>query len=363
MQEYINQYQEKLEEKYQAEIREKNKNHIHKVLQASINKEIYKDELYNCILLGSGYANWHYVVGFKQDSPQNSILSLKKAHELGEGFSTIGAKINLNTIKYDEYDQRFQQFISTDGEEILWGYRFSCLSDSINNWKSSDENQTNTPVGAYFDFNPQRLEHNKEKAIELGTAYTNPYQPDRRAMFNNLKGLGYIINNYNNDFYLGKMTIPTTDNYDPDAGDFMIYYLESFFQPTNQAFYPKKTYEYTISEDKKAIFDKLFVENAIIGNWSDEQTKIRDILKNNYGEKNPPNMFTMYLGIHDELQYCGTIKNPDWTLESGIIIPIQWVNDFYQKKFLDCDPEQMNDYKDLDGEALSLWTYLKKKKK
>lgn len=372
--------EEKIEEKYKHEITEKNKEYTRERLERIINawhNELIK-EIENCTVLGKW--RWWTIVSFQQKDPQNSILSLRKSLDLGTGFGNeAGAKIKPEWIKHDKYDKIFQQFLSINHEKgkdnkkiyaILWGYRFARISDLIStktnkweeNWKNN--NQTNSPMGDYFKFNEQWLKENKDKIIELGTAYTNPNIWRKRffAMYDNVQALGYIANKFQNKYYMGKMTIPT--NYNRNAANLMIYYLEKFYNSDEPNFTPKKDYKYNISREDKESFDKIFEENEIKGkrNRKNDEKKLHEIIKRKWKQIGDPGMFGIYLNMSDNLEYYWTISNPDGTLESAITINPQTVNEKTKKEIIEKTKDR-SAFVSPNWEDLSFWEYLENTQK
>lgn len=168
-----------------------------------------------------------------------------------------------------------------------------------------------------FDIHDETVDPQRAKVLELGTAWGNSFiDPKRQSIgFGHMwHGLAALVNKYDNDYFIGKLTIPA--QYNPKARDFAINYLQNYALPpycfdAN----PKAEYVYSPEAHDVSFSSK---------NRSEDNVRIFAILNTpEYGnEKYLPAMFPMYIPrlLPEKFHCIGTILNGK-VRETGIVVP------------------------------------------
>jgi hypothetical protein len=174
-----------------------------------------------------------------------------------------------------------------------------------------------TPMTHFFDIQDKAIDPQHAKVIELGTARGNPFVSQRLQAIgfgNTWNGLAALVDRYDNDYLIGKLTIPA--QYNPKARDFAINYLQNYALPPycfNAS--PKAEYVYSPEAHDVSFSSK---------NRSEDKERITSILNTPvYGnEKYLPAMFPMYIPrlLPEKFHCIGTILNGK-VCETGIAVP------------------------------------------
>lgn len=235
-----------------------------------------------------------------------------------------------NELDIDDYDTRennpYSQLIVWDPKhrEILGGYRYF-IPDSETCRKSCEELLA---TSHFFDFSDNYIENYLPYTIELGRSFVQPiYQSTARArkgMFaldNLWDGLGAImVDNPKMKYFLGKVTMYR--NFNPEARNLIIYFLNSNFPDKDKLLTPKQPLDFGINEEE---MKKLFTGKDYKENYKILSVKVRQL-----GENIPP-LINAYMNLSPTMRMFGTVLNDEFgdVEESGIMITI---NDLYEKK-------------------------------
>lgn len=226
-------------------------------------------------------------------------------------------------IKTDQFnDKNFKQLIVVKKKDsdnmILSGYRYSLLKDCIDyDWV------LNTPMWSFFDFDKSAIDElSRNNTIELWTAWVNK-EIWRSAIYGLhwiWDGLVYLLDTYQNKYFIWKMTIPSEDcieSYSKESRDFSINYLKKYYSlwDFSQNVKPKPDFVYNPKDLDEYI-------DYMNWNYSVDEKQLKELLKK-VDPKNAnwlfPNMFPIYLDRIESLYYIWTVKNGK-VCESGIIV-------------------------------------------
>jgi hypothetical protein len=175
-------------------------------------------------------------------------------------------------------------------------------------------------TAAYFDFSENFVKNYAPKTIELGRSWVQPnYQPSvnpRKGIFaldNIWDGLGAIVVMKKVEYFFGKVTM--YPNYNPQARDFLLYFMNHFFPDTENLMKPKSPKGFFGPTDE---FEKL-----ISGTNYQEGFKILNQYVRNLNEHIPP-LVNIYMGLSPTMKTFGTANNSDFgdVEETGILVTI-----------------------------------------
>src|ERR1035437_9084823 len=270
-------------------------------------------------------SNEIYVVT-QNDSP-NVLREIGRLREVSFRAGGGGTGLDCDLDNFDTDKICYTQLVvwnSTD-KEIVGGYRFMLIRDAEKDEKGIPKLSTSH----YFKFSEKFLKEYAPYTIELGRSFVQPlYQPsagNRKGLFsldNLWDGLSAVhVDNPDMKYFFGKMTM--YKNYNRQARDMILYFLDIYFPDTENLVVPfhPLPFETDIAEFK-TLFKKgmPYKEGYAILNQN-----VRKL-----GENIPP-LFNSYMNISPSMKTFGAADNHDFgsVEETGILVTIA---DIYPSK-------------------------------
>ena len=292
-----------------------------------IDREILKKELTKERLLRpTNYSDNEIYVITHHDSP-NLMLEIGRLRELTFRAAGGGTDKEVDIDSYDTSDESpYNQLIVWDPEkeEILGGYRFMFGDKAVQD--ASGKYLMGTT--GLFEFSEEFEQNYLPYSIELGRSFVQPlYQSraaGRKGMFaldNLWDGLGALmVDNPRMKYFLGKVTMYM--DFNRNARDLILYFMEKQFPDTNKLVYPKDPI--FIEGDKEKL------ASIINGATYKEDHKILSRVVRDEGELIPP-LINAYLNLTPSMLSFGTSMNSHFgeVEETGILITI---DDIYDDK-------------------------------
>ena len=240
-----------------------------------------------------------------------------------------GTGKSLDIDEYDTMENAYKQLVlwSPEDEIILGGYRFLCGSDV----KMDANGKPILATSHLFDFSEKFIKEILPHTVELGRSFiTLEYQSTRidtnakKALFvldNLWDGLGALsVVNPDLKYYFGKVTM--YNNYDSDARDMILYYLNKHYGDKENLVTP--IYPLQTGTDE-SILKELFT--------SDNRKDDYRILNHEVRKKgiNVPPLISAYMNLSPTMQVFGTAINHEFgeVEETGILIT---ANDLFEDK-------------------------------
>ena len=240
-----------------------------------------------------------------------------------------GTGKSLDIDEYDTMENAYKQLVlwSPEDEIILGGYRFLCGSDV----KMDANGKPILATSHLFDFSEKFIKEILPYTVELGRSFiTLEYQSTRidtnakKALFvldNLWDGLGALsVVNPDLKYYFGKVTM--YNNYDSDARDMILYYLNKHYGDKENLVTP--IYPLQTGTDE-SILKELFT--------SDNRKDDYRILNHEVRKKgiNVPPLISAYMNLSPTMQVFGTAINHEFgeVEETGILIT---ANDLFEDK-------------------------------
>jgi len=260
-----------------------------------------------------------------QNAP-NVIQEIGRLREITFREAGGGTGKEIDIDEYDVEENPFKQLVVWDPEhkEIVGGYRFKEGREIL---KTSD-GIPNTPTSHLFCLCDDFVKDYLPVTIELGRSFVQPnYQPNynlRKGLYsldNLWDGLGCLTVDYPYvEHFFGKITMYPSFN--PEARDFILYFLNIYFKDTKGLIEAKYPISYQFEESHlKAIF----VGGDYIQDYKTLNHKVRSL-----GENIPP-MVNSYMNLSPTMKTFGTSVNERFgdVEETGILIRIK---DIYPAK-------------------------------
>lgn len=202
--------------------------------------------------------------------------------------------------------------------EIIGGYRYIVCDSPAQKYLSTEH---------YFRFSDKFRQDFLPHTIELGRSFVQPrYQRKRSiksiyALDNLWDGLGaLVVQNPEAKYFFGKVTMYA--NYDIQARDILIYFLQKYFPDLDHLVEPISPV--VVDTDTGQM------ENIFTGGGYDADYRILVRELRIRGEQIPP-LINSYMGLSPTMRVFSTVVNPDFgrVEETGILITIA---DIYPNK-------------------------------
>ncbi len=274
----------------------------------------------------TNYGNNEIYVVSNNDSP-NVLKEIGRLREVSFRTSGGGTGLDCDLDNFDTDKVCYKQLVvwNVEDKEIVGGYRFILIRDAENDANGIPKLSTTH----YFKFSEKFVNEFAPYTIELGRSFVQPmYQPsagNRKGLFsldNLWDGLGAIhVDNPDMKYFFGKMTM--YKNFNRQARDLLLYFLELYFPDTEKMVVPchPLAYETDITSFKTMFRKDLpYKEAHAILNQH-----VRKL-----GENIPP-LFNSYMNISPSMKTFGAADNHDFgdVEETGILVTIA---DIYPSK-------------------------------
>lgn len=271
-----------------------------------------------------------YITTYHQ-SP-NITMEIGRLREITFRDAGGGTGLDCDLDEFDTAEENpFLQLLVWDPreKEIIGGYRFI----HGKNLKRNADGKINTPTSELFDMSDLFISDYLPHTIELGRSYVQPmYQPMvnlRKGMYaldNIWNGLGAIlIQNPDVKYYFGKITM--YPHFNPEARDFILYFLKKYFRDKNNLVFPHIPLEIKTSEQ--------FIAGIFNGGSYEKDYKILVQQVRQRNENIPP-LVNAYMNLSETMLCFGTSANPGFgnVEETGILVTIDDIYDFKKERHL-----------------------------
>lgn len=292
---------------------------------APVSKELLRSELVVSKFLRETNKGKNQIFILTASNSPNIMLEIGRLREVT--FRTAGGGTGKE-VDIDEFDHgHFKQLIVWDpeNEEIVGGYRFAFMKDLVS------EELIHSPTNEIFEFSDKFIEEILPFTIELGRSFVQPnYQPKRDSMkgifsLDNLwDGLGaLVVDNPEMKYFFGKMTM--YKDYNRQARNLILYFLEKYFADKDNLVFPKKEFELDIVEREVDLLEDIFVANSFKEDKLILQKALAEI------KENIPPLFNAYMSLSPNMKEFGTADNPFFggVEETGILVTMASI---YPKK-------------------------------
>jgi hypothetical protein len=259
------------------------------------------------------------------DSP-NVMQEIGRLRELTFRAAGGGTGKEADIDSYDISDDPYKQLIVWDPNkrEILGGYRFYTCTEG----KPDADGNYNLATSRLFHFSEKFKQEYVPWIVELGRSFVQPaYQSTGRnskgiyALDNLWDGLGAIkVNNPSVKYFFGKVTMYT--NYNPDARNLILYFLEKHFPDPDHLLTPLEPLD--TGMDRKKL-GKLLSSKKYKDDYKLLSKHIRKL-----GEIIPP-LINSYMNLSPSMKSFGTVLNTHFgnVEETAILVSL---NDLYETK-------------------------------
>ncbi len=271
-----------------------------------------------------------YITTYHQ-SP-NITMEIGRLREITFRDAGGGTGLDCDLDEFDMAEENpFLQLLVWDPreKEIIGGYRFI----HGKNLKRNADGKINTPTSELFHMSDIFISDYLPHTIELGRSYVQPmYQPMvnlRKGMYaldNIWNGLGAIlIQNPDVKYYFGKITM--YPHFNPEARDFILYFLKKYFRDKNNLVFPHIPLEIKTSEQ--------FIVGIFNGGSYEKDYKILVQQVRQRNENIPP-LVNAYMNLSETMLCFGTSANPGFgdVEETGILVTIDDIYDFKKERHL-----------------------------
>ena len=290
-----------------------------KDISPPIDKEILKSELTKDKFLRktNKASNEIYIVTY-HNSP-NLIREIGRLREIAFRSAGGGTGKEIDLDEFDMMENPYKQLLvwNPDSEEILGGYRY-IFGEDVEFYSNG---QPHLASGHLFEFSETFIQNYLPYSAELGRSFVNlEYQSTRMgskglfALDNLWDGLGALtIEKPNVKYYFGKITM--YPNYNSDARDMILYFLNKHFPDTEDLMKPHKSLE---TNPKIDYLSSIFNQD----NYKDDYKILnRNIRK--FGLNIPP-LVNAYMGLSPTMKVFGTAVNDIFgnVEETGILIAV-----------------------------------------
>ncbi len=245
----------------------------------------------------------------------NTMQEIGRLREWSFRESGGGTGMEVDIDDADRNPNGYTQLIVWDPskKEIIGGYRY-IISRKTDTKYISTEN--------YFQFSDKFKKEYLPYTIELGRSFVQPkYQGTREnpkgiyAMDNLWDGLGALmVQNPDIKYFLGKVTM--YGDYNKEARNLLIYFLDKYFADKENLLTPKYPIEIEMDRAKMA--------ELMCNNEYTEDYKILNKMIRSLNENVPP-LINSYMSLSPSMKVFGTVCNPDFgnVEETGILITIK----------------------------------------
>lgn len=287
---------------------------------APVDRELIKAELTKEAFLRytNNGNNEVYLVNYH--TAPNIMREIGRLREITFRGAGGGTGLSIDIDENDTSEHNYDQLIAwnPEDEEIIAGYRIIRCDKSID--KNGD---IHLSTSHYFDFSEEFKNNYLPHTLELGRSWVQPkYQPsidNRKGIFsldNLWDGLGgLVILNSDIKYLFGKVTM--YPQFNEQARDLLIYFMESYFPDKNNLVQPHKDINLGYKTDISAylgIFDGLNYKEG----YKVLNKYIRDL-----GENIPP-LINTYMNLSPTMMSFGTALNDEFgeVEETGILITL-----------------------------------------
>lgn len=289
--------------------------------QELIEKELTNDKFLRYTNNGN---NILFIITHK-NSP-NVMQEIGRLRELTFRAAGGGTGKEADIDNYDISDDPYKQLIVWDPNkrEILGGYRFYICTEG----QPDADGNYNLATGRLFYFSEKFSKEYVPWIVELGRSFVQPaYQSTNRnskgiyALDNLWDGLGAIkVNNPSVKYFFGKVTMYT--NYNPDARNLLLYFLEKHFPDPDNLLTPIEPLDTGMDRKKLA--------KLLSGKRYQDDYKLLSKHIRRLGETIPP-LINSYMNLSPSTRIFGTVLNTHFgnVEETAILVPL---NDLYESK-------------------------------
>ncbi len=285
-----------------------------------ISRDILKSELTDDLLLRKTNKAGNLIYIFHASQAPHLMMEIGRLRE--EAFREAGGGTG-SEVDIDDYDtdpDGYTQLIVWDPveEEILGGYRYT-IPRSTNPKCLSTEH--------YFNFSEKFRQKYLPYTMELGRSFVQTKYQQKGALkalfaLDNLwDGLGTIVSrNADIKYLFGKVTMYA--NYNVEARNKLIYFLQKYFPDRDNLMTTKYPAEFCIDQQEMS---EIFCGRDYMENYKILSRSVR-----NFGEVIPP-LINAYMSLSPTMKVFDTAVNHDFgdVEETGILITI---GDLYKEK-------------------------------
>lgn len=210
-------------------------------------------------------------------------------------------------------------------EDIIGGYRFYKLKEAK---KDKQKNSYYLFTTDLFDLSEKFINEYLPYTMELGKSFVQPqFQPstnERKGVFsldNLWDGLGaLIVDNPDIKYFYGRVTLYL--NYDQEARDILLFFLDKYFGDKENLIYP---FEPRKIKTDRAKLEKMFSNKGFEEDFTNLNQAIRD------RNENIPPLIKAYMGLSPSMKTFGVAYNHKLGNVEGIAILI-YIEDIYTSK-------------------------------
>lgn len=287
-----------------------------------LQQELSKDRFVKNTNFGS---NEIYIVN-NQNAP-NVLKEIGRLREISFREAGGGTGKDYDLDVFDTNPESYQQLIvwSPKDREILGGYRYIHCRTAI---KSLSEIRIAT--APLFNFSEKFVSEFLPFTIELGRSFIQPeYQSSRKGVFtldNLWDGLGALVVNHPDvKYFFGKVTMYR--NYNPEARNYLLYFLNKYFSDSDKLVVPKEPLDMTIDFD--------LMKSTFTGDSYQDDYKLLSQKVRFFGENIPP-LINAYMNLSPTMKTFGTVMNHHFggVEETGILVTIADIYDSKKSRHL-----------------------------
>ena len=290
-----------------------------KDILSPVDKEILKSELTSDKFLRktNKASNEIYIVTY-HDSP-NLMREIGRLREIAFRSAGGGTGKEIDIDEFDTMSNPYKQMFvwNPESEEILGGYRYLFGEDV----RLSPNGQPRLASAHMFEFSDSFIQNYLPYSAELGRSFVNlEYQSTRAgskglfALDNLWDGLGALmIEKPDMKYFFGKVTM--YPNYNSDARDMILYFLNKHFPDTENLVRPYKSLQ---SNSHIEYLASLFDQKDYKEDYKILNQKIRE-----FGLNIPP-LVNAYMSLSPTMKVFGTAINDIFgdVEETGILIAV-----------------------------------------
>lgn len=286
--------------------------------------------------------NQLYLVNY-HNSP-NVTKEIGRLRELAFRTAGGGTGEALDLDALDKADKPFEQLVLWDPEdqEIIAGYRLIMCKNAPRH----EDGRIESATAKLFDLSERFYKNYLPNTVELGRSFVQPkYQrgASRKGLFsmdNLWDGLGAVIRlNPDLKYMFGKVTM--YPNYDREARNLLLSFLQFFFPDQEELARPKEEY---IKTEELAPFMQDWAGKTFKEAYPELNRRIRA-----RGENIPP-LINTYMNISNSMKTFGTALNRSFGTveETGILVTIADIYEARKSRHLDT----FEDYREFKGPDL-----------
>ncbi len=293
---------------------------------APIDRKLIKSELTkDKFVRYTNYEDNEIYIFTAHDCP-HTMKEIGRLRELSYRDSGGGTGKPYDIDNFDTSETPYKQIIvwNPNLEEIIGGYRFFKLKEAKLDKKKNRYNLFTTDL---FYFSEKFINEYLPYTIELGKSFVQPqFQPstnERKGVFsldNLWDGLGaLIVDNPDAKYFFGRVTLYM--NYDKEARDIILYFLDKYFGDKENLIYP---FEPRAIITDKAKMEKLFSNKGFEEDFTNLNKAIRA------RNETIPALIKAYMSLSPSMKTFGVAYNQKLGTE-GIAIIIN-IKDIYASK-------------------------------